>query len=439
MRIMSLAWLFFVSTAFGLTETTLSNGLRVLVKERTMAPVASVVLCYHVGGSDEPDGLTGISHLLEHIMFQGGQDTAPGAMSRFVEAKGGYINAFTGQDSTCFVSTIAAEYVPDILAFEASRMRDLLVEAQGFSKEKQVVLEERRMRVDDHPEALFYERFRAMAFLKSPYHNPVIGWLSDVNQLGLKDAQAWYRRFYVPNNAVLVVLGGVDPKKTLAQVKASFGTIEKGAVIERKRRSPLARFGSRNLQFYADTMQPRTVLAYDVPSIKTSEKSWYPRALYVLATLLSNTHGLFQEYLVNEKKLVSFVGVGYSPLVQYSQQFYVHLVPRNKVSRETLLQGVREVFLRIEKGLFTKAQLQAAIVQIQSDHLYQEDSFTGQAEGIAALSVIGISPEAVDHFYEQIESVTKSQVVEVAHLFLNESHLTFGEMIPVAHQKKSQG
>ena len=196
-------------------EFRLDNGLKLLVKEDHRAPVMVSQVWYKVGASYEPSGITGVSHVLEHMMFKGTETHPPGEFSRIIAENGGSENAFTSQDYTTYFQRMEKSRLPISLELEADRMRRLQLQDEEFQKEIRVVMEERRMRTDDKPTALTYEQFRATAYMASSYRSPTIGWMNDLENMELSDLADWYRRWYAPNNATLVVVGAGsrDPRR----------------------------------------------------------------------------------------------------------------------------------------------------------------------------------------------------------------------------------
>jgi len=198
---------------------TLDNGMKIIVREDHRAPVVVSQVWYKVGASYEHDGITGVSHVLEHMMFKGTDNLKPGEFSEIISANGGRENAFTGRDYTAYFQRIASDRLEICLKLEADRMRNLVLTEAEFAKEIEVVKEERRMRTEDNPNALTYERFIAAAFLNNPYRNPVIGWMQDLDSLTVEDARQWYKRWYTPNNATLVVVGDVKAQDVFKLAK----------------------------------------------------------------------------------------------------------------------------------------------------------------------------------------------------------------------------
>ena len=217
-------------------EFLLDNGLKVIVKEDHRAPIVVSQVWYKVGSSYEPAGATGVSHVLEHMMFKGTRDHPPGEFSKIIAANGGRENAFTGRDYTAYFQTLSKDRLEISFELEADRMRNLTLGQKEFEKEIEVVKEERRLRTEDKPTSLTYEQLSAVAYRNLPYANPVIGWMSDLENMTVEDLQHWYRLWYAPNNATLVVVGDVDPKQVLELAKRHFGPLKPEKIPTQKPR-----------------------------------------------------------------------------------------------------------------------------------------------------------------------------------------------------------
>jgi zinc protease len=215
-------------------EHSLANGMRVIVKPDPRAPVAVVMVWYKVGSVDEVNGKTGVAHALEHMMFKGTRAVPAGEFSRIIAAAGGRDNAFTSQDYTGYFEVLQKSHLELAFRLEADRMVNLTLAPEEFAKEIKVVMEERRWRTDDRPRALVYEQLMATALTAHPYRHPVIGWMSDLENMRVEDLRDFYRSWYVPNNAILVVVGDVEPKEVFALAGKHFGTIPARALPERK-------------------------------------------------------------------------------------------------------------------------------------------------------------------------------------------------------------
>ncbi|MGA1562528.1 MAG: M16 family metallopeptidase, partial [Gammaproteobacteria bacterium] len=224
-------------------EHQLENGMRVLVKEDNRAPVVVSQVWYRVGSSYEPAGLTGISHVLEHMMFKGTEKYGPNEFSKIIAQLGGRENAFTGRDYTAYFQRLEASRLEKALELEADRMRNLVLDEAEFLKEREVVAEERRMRTDDKPTSLTYERFLATAYVTSGYHHPVIGWMDDIQNWTIDDLRDWYQRFYAPNNALLVVVGDVKADDVFALAEKYFGPLQPSEINHPRDRAELPMLG----------------------------------------------------------------------------------------------------------------------------------------------------------------------------------------------------
>ena len=267
-------------------EFALDNGMQVIVKEDHRAPIAVSQVWYKVGSSYEPDGITGISHVLEHMMFKGTQKHPPGEFSRIIAANGGDENAFTGQDYTAYYQTLSNDRLEVSFELEADRMRNLSLIEDEFLKEVEVVMEERRLRTEDKPNSLTYEQFSAVAYRSLPYGNPVIGWMNDLKNLNIKDMRDWYRLWYAPNNATLVVVGDVDPQQVLALAKKHFGPLKPEPVPDVKPLREPPQRGMARTTVKAPAKEPYLLMGYKTPIVNTADEPWEPYALEMLANIL---------------------------------------------------------------------------------------------------------------------------------------------------------
>ena len=270
----------------GVLETQLENGMKVIVKEDHRAPIVVSHVWYKVGSSYEHGGLTGVSHVLEHMMFKGTQAHPPGEFSRIIAANGGSENAFTGRDYTAYFQTLAKDRLPVAFELEADRMRNLILLEEEFLKEVEVVKEERRMRTEDKPNSLTYEQFNAGAYEASPYRIPVIGWMSDLDAMQVDDLRDWYRKWYAPNNATLVVVGDVNPKQVVELAEQYFGPLKPEKIAQPKPRTEPAQRGTKRFIVKAPARQPYVIMGYKTPVIGKADAAWEPYALEMLAYVL---------------------------------------------------------------------------------------------------------------------------------------------------------
>ncbi|MDE0284102.1 MAG: pitrilysin family protein, partial [Gammaproteobacteria bacterium] len=270
-------------------EYNLENGLKLLVKEDRRAPVVVSQIWYRIGSSYEHDGITGISHALEHMMFQGTKKYPGGEFSRIIAENGGNENAFTGKDYTAYFQTLEKSRMEVSFRLEADRMRNLLLSEQEFEKEIEVVKEERRLRTEDNPVAYLYETALATAFQTSPYRHPIIGWMADLDAMRIGDLRVWYDRWYAPNNAILVVAGDVDHEAVYSLAQKHFGPVKARPPAAARALPELPQQGIKHVTVKRPAELPHLLMAYKTPVLRAGAEapaSWEPYALEVLAGVL---------------------------------------------------------------------------------------------------------------------------------------------------------
>ena len=245
-------------------ETTLTNGMKVIVKEDRRAPSAVHMVWYRSGSMDEQEGVSGVAHVLEHMMFKGTKNVGPGEFNKRVAAVGGRDNAFTGKDYTAYFQQIPPDRLGEMMALEADRMQHLVLDDDSFHRELEVVKEERRLRTDDQPRALVYEQLMATAFKAHPYRRPVIGWMPDLEAMRPDDARDWYRRWYTPANAYLVVVGDVDHRRVFRDAERHYGPIVPRTLPARRISAEPAQQGPRQAVVKAPAELPYLSMAWHV-------------------------------------------------------------------------------------------------------------------------------------------------------------------------------
>jgi zinc protease len=413
-------------------EFVLDNGLKVVVREDHRAPVATVQVWYRVGASHEPDGLTGVSHVLEHMMFKGTPNYGPGEYSRILSANGAEENAFTSRDYTGYYATLASDRIELAMELEADRMRHLLLSPEEFAKEIEVVKEERRLRTEDRPTALTYEQFSAVAYRVLPYRNPVIGWMSDLEQMTVDDLRAWYARWYAPSNATLVVAGAVDPQQVLALAKKHFGPLQsQEPPVARHPREPEAR-GATRVTVRAPARQPYLLMGYKTPVVGQAEESWEPYALEVLASVLDGGDSArFSARLVRGSEVASSAGAEYSAYGRLPGMFLVDGTPADGQDMAVLEAALRAELERIKNEGVTPAELERVITQLVAGKVYEKDSIMAQAMQIGSLEALGLGWRVADKEVERIRAVTPEQVQAVARKYLDDKRLTVAVLDPL--------
>ena len=419
-------------------ETTLSNGMKVLVKEDHRAPVVVSQVWYKVGSSYEDNGITGISHVLEHMMFKGTRKHPSGEFSRIIAENGGRENAFTGRDFTAYFQQLEKSRLPISFELEADRMRNLTLPADEFSKEVEVVMEERRLRTEDKPRALTQEQFYATAFVSSPYHNPIIGWMDDLKNLSVDDLKTWYSRWYAPNNATLVVVGAVDAAAVFELAEQYFGKLTPSEVVPLKPRPEIPQLGKRKITVKAPAKLPYLLMGYKVPVLNTAAEEWEPYALEMLAGVLDGSGSArFPRELVREKQIAAGVNVSYDMFSRQEDLFVIDATPAEGHSIEKLQQAIGEQIKRVKTELVSEDELARIKAQVVAHKVYEQDSVFYQAMQLGVLETVGVGWQKLDEYPERINSVTAEQVRAVAKKYLIDDGLTMAILKPQSLNDKT--
>ena len=432
--------LLFAATAHADTfEKTLGNGLKVIVKEDHRAPVVVQQVWYHVGSMDEWTGMTGISHVLEHMMFKGTRRVPAGEFSKRIAAAGGRENAFTSYDYTAYFQMLHKSRLPLAMKLESDRMHNLVVPKKEFAKEIQVVMEERRWRTDDSPHSLLSEQLMATMFEQHPYHHPVIGWMSDLKRLNVDDVRAWYRRWYRPNNAVLVVAGDVDPKKVFALAQRYYGSIPRRPIPATPDYTEPPQQGIRRIVVKAPAELPYMIMAYHAPALHHPSEQWKPYALEVLAGVLDgNAAARLNKSLVREQQLASNVGAGYDPLSRGPDVFMLEGTPSEGKTAADLEAGLRAQIDKVAKDGISEDELKRVKAQITASHVYQRDSVFYQAMQIGQMESLGLSYKDIPVMLQKLQAVTAQQVQDVAQEFFKDDNLTVAVLDPQPLKKNQR-
>lgn len=413
-------------------EYMLDNGMQVIVKEDHRAPVVVSQVWYGVGGSYEYDGITGISHALEHMMFKGTEEVGPGEFSRIISALGGEENAFTGRDYTAYFETLASDRLAKALELEADRMRNLRLDPAEFAKEIEVVKEERRLRTEDKPTGLTYEQFHAVAWRASTYRNPIIGWMSDLDAMTLADLQVWYDRWYVPNNAVLVVVGDVRPQQVKTLAERYFGPIPRGPEVEVKKPAEPQQRGLTRVRVEVPARQPYLMMGYKTPIVGTAEYDWEPYALYVLSAVLDGGDSArLSRELVRGKKIAASAGASYDIYSRLPSMLTLDGTPTDGHSLAELEQALLAQIERLKREPISAEELERVVTSVVAGKVYQKDSVFYQAMEIGVLETIGLDWRLAAQEVERIRAVTPEQVQAVARKYLDEDNLTVATLHPL--------
>ena len=420
----------------GIHQYTLDNGLKLIVREDHRAPVVVSQVWYRIGSSYEPEGLTGISHVLEHMMFKGTDKHPAGEFSQIIARNGGRENAFTGKDYTSYFQQLASDRLEIAFKLESDRMANLKLQEADFQKERKVVMEERRMRVADNPISRLYEQFLATAWITNPYRHPPIGWVDDLKNLKLSQLETWYRDWYAPNNAILVVAGDVQPDKVLALAKQYFGPVPARHVDRPPANPRVEPLGERRIEADLPAGTPFVVLGYQVPSEATAKVHWEPPALAVLARILDGGDSArLSRDLVRGRQVAAAVDASYDPVERLDTLFTLDGRPAENASAADLEKALREQVGKIREQGVGAEEVKRAQTQIIADHLYQLDSIFYQAMQIGMLETTGIGVDALKDYERRVRAVTPEQVQAVARKYLTNKRLTVG----VLHPTKTAG
>ncbi|HCB14521.1 MAG TPA: peptidase M16 [Gammaproteobacteria bacterium] len=413
-------------------EFTLDNGLKVLIREDHRAPVAVSQIWYKVGSSYEPNGLTGISHLLEHLMFKGTPNVPGSEFSRLIAVNGGDENAFTSRDYTAYFQTLEKERLELSFRLEADRMRSLLLKPEDVVKEAQVVAEERRLRTEDQPEALTQERFQAAAYLISPYRNPIIGWMQDIQSIRPDDLKRWYQQWYAPNNATLVVVGDVDPVKVRELAEKHFGPLPPSALTRPKPVAEIPQLGEQRIIVKTPAEVPYVVLGYKAPTLKTAAEEWEPYALDVLDGILDGgSSGRISRHLIRGSQVAAAAGTGYNPTARLEELFMLAGNPAPGRTSAELEKALKDEVAQLREELISPEELSRVVAQVVATDVYQQDSLFYQGMRLGILETAGLGWRRLDDYVQRIQAVTPEQVREVARKYLTDDRLTVAVLEPL--------
>ncbi len=422
-------------------ETTLANGLRIIVKEDHRSPVVVSQIWYRVGSQDEPERSTGISHVLEHMMFKGTAQHGPNEFSRIIAENGGRENAFTSYDYTAYFQQLEKSRLPVSFELEADRMQNLTLADEEFRREIKVVMEERRWRTDDQPEAVVQEKFMTAAYQAHPYRHPVIGWMADLESMTSKQLRDWYARWYTPSNAILVVVGDVAPKQVIEQARKYFGPVPARAVERPKEVAEPEQKSERRVRVAVPAEVPYVLLGYHVP-VHTSVghggnvAEWEPYALSVLTGILDGGQAArFERELVRDKKLAAAVDIDYSAVARSPGVLMIDATPANGHTVAELEQAIRAQIERIKREPVTAEELKRVKAQVVASNVFSRDSVFYQAMQIGRLAAVGLDWHMLDDYPDKLMAVTAEQVQTVARKYLVDTNLTVAVLDPLPMAK----
>jgi len=413
-------------------EYKLDNGLKLIVREDHRAPLASVQIWYKVGGSYEPNGISGISHALEHMMFRGTTKYPDGELTRLIAVNGGDQNAFTASDFTAYHQELSIDQIPLCLELEADRMVNLVLKNDAFEQEIKVVKEERRLRYDDNPDNLTDERLDAAAFLSSPYHQPNIGWMHDLEVMTIDDIKKWYQEWYAPNNATVVIVGDVNPEKMHDLVKTHFGPLPAKTLPILKPRPEVTPLGTRQLVVETKASVSRLWMAYNVPSVLTATDS---SEAYALLTLLIALDGgdssRFSQQLVRGQAIAADIHSSYNPFMRHDTLLSFSAIPTETHSIQALEEAFLQEVKRLQQEPLSPEELNRVKTNVIAQHVFSHDAMDDQALMLGMMESLGLSWQLSDTYPDEIQKVTAEDVQKVAQKYLIPKRYTRAELIPL--------
>ena len=408
-------------------ETTLPNGLKVILLENHKAPLITFQVWYRVGSRNEEWGKTGLSHMLEHMMFKGTKKVGPEEFSRMIQENGGNDNAFTSRDNTAYFENLSADRVQVALDLESDRMQNLMLREEDFRTERMVVMEERRLRTEDNPQAYLQEQMEATAFQIQPYHWPTIGWMEDIARFTLEDLKVYYKTYYNPANAFLVVVGDFKKEDLLPGIEKAFGSYSKGSVPNQERDRDPSQTGERRIFLKKEAQLPFVVMGYHVPNLREPDSY----VLEVIAAILSGgkSSRLYQS-LVREKRLVLSADADHSLLSRDPSLFYLSadLLPGKDMAE--VQKALDQEVERLQKEPVGERELEKVKNQLEASFVYGQDSLFYQAM-LLAQHEISLDWRAIDDYLPSIRKVSSEDIRRVAKKYLIPDNRTVGILVPL--------
>lgn len=411
----------------GVHEATLENGLKVLLLENHKSPLVTFQVWYRVGSRNERDGKSGLSHFLEHMLFKGTRKIGPEEYSRIIAKNGGRSNAFTTTDATVYFATMSRDRIGVAIEMEADRMTNALLDGAHFDAEKKVVLEERRLRTEDNPTAALAEVTGAVAYLVHPYRRPVVGWMSDIENLTREDLRRYYRTYYQPNNAFIVAVGDFSAPEMLGKIRQHFGKLPRAAEPPKVIAEEPPQRGERRITLKKEAELPFILIYYHAPNLKHPDSY----ALDLLSVILaSGKSSRLHQDLVYRRRLARSVSADYDGLAIDPTLFSItaQVMPEKEP-----LEVERAIYAhldRIKSEPVSDRELEKAKNQIESAFVMGQDSIFGQAMRLGRFE-IAADWKLLNSYLPNIKKVTAADILKVAKRYLDPDRRTVGTLVPV--------
>ena len=421
-------------------QFTLANGMTLIVKPDHRAPTAVHMLWVRVGSMDEVDGASGVAHVLEHMMFKGTPTVKAGDFSRQVAALGGRENAFTSKDYTGYFQQIPAQRLEDVMRLESDRFANSQWSDEDFRKELEVVKEERRMRTEDNPRARLHEALDAMVWQAAPYRRPIVGWMADLESLTPEDARSFYRRWYTPGNAAVVVAGDVEPAQVRALAEKYYGSLAAPPVPARKPRTEPEQAGLRRLEFKAPAEQAYVVLSFKVPSLSVaalrgealSASDRDALALTLLSAVLDGYDSArLARALTQDADHVADSAGSYCGLLGRGPQLCtLYGVPARGKTAAQVEEALRAQVARLAREGVAEAELLRVKNQWLASEIYKLDSVFNQGRILGSNWAVGLPLDGDERLMALLRAVTPAQVQDVAQRYFGDDALTVATLLP---------
>lgn len=413
------------------SQFTLANGLDVIVIPDHRTPVVTHMVWYRIGSADEVPGKSGLAHFLEHLMFKGTEKNPAGRFSQVVATVGGQENAFTSQDYTAYYQRVAKSNLESVMSFEADRMTGLRLTDAVVLPERDVVLEERRTRTDNDPAAQLGEALTAALYVNHPYGRPIIGWMHEIRELNRQSALDFYKKYYTPNNAVLVLAGDIEEKEARALAEKTYGLVPRRAEVAPRVRpvEPEPRAHRRITLADARVQQPSVSRYYLVPSYRTA-KDGEAEALEVLAQILGGgSLSRLYRSLVVEKGIAASAGAWYQGTALDATRFGVYASPRPGVTLEALEAALDETIEEVAAKGIDDAELERVKTRIVASAIFARDNQVSLARIYGAALTTGMTAESVAQWPERIRAVTPEAVKAAARHWLDLRRAVTGHLV----------
>ena len=418
-------------------ETILKNGLKVIIREDHRSPMVMTQIWYKVGSTDESGNLLGISHALEHMMFKGTKKVPNDEFTRLSRIYGGSINAATYTNYTNYYQLYPKTYFPLALELEADRMTNLLLRQQDFETEIRVVMEERRQRTDDNPRSLAFERFKWIAYPTSHYRQPVMGHMKNLQNIQLADLKQWYKNWYSPNNAILVIVGDVNPEAAIQLVEKYFGRIPAKPTPARNDVIEFERVGYRHMELNFPVQVPYLYMSWNVKSLATAKDPQDAYALTIMKNILdSGISSRLQQKLVRDQKILTAINVSYDPYNRGDSLFTISALPAKDTSLAEAQRAIEKEISLLKQELVTQNEMDKVSAKFVSNLIYSQDNIVGQAKMIGDLEVNGLSYRLMDELPKHFETVTPQDIKRVANIYFVKPNLSTLYLLPEENATK---